>query len=197
MNEALRQNVPKATILAGLKKLSQESDKSKIQRHIYDVKLYNKLFLIIAVYTDNLALTKNQLAYPFKKHKVDIKGTRHAFTERGVINAIARPEVRADHFEDDCLNDAIECGAEEIEVHDAEQKQVTFLCDPNDFIKVKTKLTALNYQIEHSECVFIPKPNIMVRLNSNEIHDYKLFLGRLQEVEGLDEIYDNIEDDEQ
>lgn len=197
INEAIRLHVPKSTILSNLKKIAQEADKSKMFRHIFDAKLYNKLFVIIAVFTDNLGLTRSQLSYVLKRHKAEMKGVRTAFTERGIIDATARPEIRADHFEDDCLNDAIECGAEEVEVHDSAERQVTFLCSTRDLTSVKTKLTALNYQIEHSECVFIPNPNVMVRLNSNELHDYKLFRERLDTVEGFDEIYDNVEEDDE
>lgn len=118
------------------------------------------------------------------------------FTERGVIDALARPEVRIDHFDDDCETDAIECGAEEFEVHDAAQRQVTFYCDPKDFVLVKQKLTKCGYKIVDGECVFIWE-KAKVKLTDAETKNYQQFKERLQNgIDGFDTIYDNVDDGE-
>lgn len=189
-------DVPQSTIKAVLKKLSEAPDTSAVNRHLFEGRLYGKLFLIISVYTDNLALSRNQLAVPIKKHHFMLNNTKHMFTERGVIAALARPEVRADHFEDDCLNDAIECGAEDIEVHDVAQRQVAFLCEPIEFVKVKQKLTSCGYKIVEADCVFnFDGPT--VKLSEEEVKNYDFFKERLQQgLDGFDTIYDNLAEDD-
>lgn len=194
IEHALYRNVPQSSIKATLKKLSEAPDSSKMHRHIYGGRLYGKVFLVIAVYTDNLALAQNQLSHPFKKHNFFANDSKNMFTERGIIDALAPPEVRIDHFEDDCETDAIECGAEEVEVHDVAQRQVTFYCDPKEFIIVKQKLTKCGYKIVDAECVFIwEKPK--VKLTDAEAKNYQQFKERLQNgLDGFDTIYDNVDD---
>lgn len=118
------------------------------------------------------------------------------FVERGVIDALARPDILIEHIEDDCLTDAIESGAEDVEIHDAAQRQVTFYCEPNEFLKVKQKLTSCGYKIVDSECAFIweaPK----VKLREDEAKNYQQFKERLQQlVDGFDIVYDNHDDDD-
>lgn len=129
------------------------------------------------------------------QHNVEQINAKRSFVERGVFNVIARSGINIDRIEDECLSDAIECGAEDIEVDDAIEQQVTFFCDPLEFPKVKQKLTAIGHRIEHAECIFFPKIPL-VQLNENELADYDKFKDRLVFVDGLDEIYDNVENGE-
>lgn len=195
IDEAINRNVPASTIKTVLKKLSETPDTSKVHRHLYEGRLFGKVFLVIAVYTENLAQTRAQLGSPFKKHGFSINNTKHLFTERGVIEASVRPEIRDDHFEDDCLNDAVECGAEDVEVHDVAQRQVTFYCEPNEFASVKQKLIKCGYKIIDSECVFFWE-SPTVKLTEEETKNYQQFKERLsQGVDGFDTVYDNVEDE--
>lgn len=195
IDEAMKRDVPASTIKTALKKLSEATDTSKVHRHLWEGRLYGKLFIVLAVYTDNLGLARNQLAVPFKKHNFLHNNTKHMFTERGVIAALARPEVRTDHFEDDCLNDAIECGAEDIEVGDVAERQVTFYCEPNEFVRVKQKLSSSGYKIVDAECVFFWEAPTAA-LSEDETKNYDQFKERLvQGVDGFDTIYDNLDDD--
>lgn len=196
IDEAKRRDVPKITIQNFLKKLSENKDKTIYQKHLFEGKLYKKLFFIITIYTDNVARSKIHIATPFRKHLVEsANNTKRLFTERGIINAIARDDINVENFDDECLSDALECGAEDIEVGDIGEKQVTFLCDSNEFLKVRQKLTATGYQIEHSECAFFSNTNL-AQLNDTELADYKKFKERLLLIDGFDDIYDNLENDD-
>lgn len=189
--------MPQSTIKTTLKKLSETPDASKIQRHLFEGRLYGKVFLVIPIYTENLPLARNQMATPFKKHHFTTNNTKHMFNERGVIHAIARPDVRIDHFEDDCLSDAVEVGAEDVEIHDVAERQVTFYCEPNEFVKVKQKLTSSGYKIVDADCHFIWEAPT-VKLNADEAKNYEQFKERLQTgVDGFEVIYDNVDDDEE
>lgn len=194
IEEAKRHDVPAATIKTTLKKLTDQPDLKKVHRHIYEGRLYGKLYLLIVVYSENLQTTRCQLGPPFRKHNFVSNNSKALFTERGVIAAVARADVRTDHFEDDCLNDAIECDAEEIDVIDIDQRLVTFYCEPNDLPKVVQKLGSCGYTINDSERVFIwDGPGL--KLNDAEAKDYETFKGKMVEyVEGFDIIYDNVDD---
>lgn len=194
VEEALRRDVSNSTIQTTLKKCSQMTDDQLIKRQLFELRLYNKVFVVFVIYTTNLAQAKIQLGTIFRKHKADVTNTKHMFTERGVIDAIARPEVRASHFEDDCTTDAIECGADDVEIHDAAKRQLTFICDPVEINRVKQKITALGYQIEYCERSYIP--NTIVTINEAEKLDYAKFQDKLEAIDGFDDIFDNIEDDE-
>lgn len=195
IEEALKRNVPKGTIQTALKKLSESKGKEESKRLLFEYRLYKKLMVIVAIFTDRSAHVRIRMATPMKKHLAEVTNIKRLFIERGVFNVIARPDIKIDNLEDECLSDAIEFGADDIDVHDIDKKQVTFFCDPNHFFKVKHQLTAAGYQIEYSECDFFP--NIpLVELTESEQADYNKFKERLMSIEGFDEIYDNLKDDE-
>lgn len=195
IEEALKRNIPKGSIQAALKRLSESKGKEESKRLLFEYRLYKKLLVIVTIFTDRVAHVRIQMATPMKKHLAEVANIKRSFIERGVFNVIARPDIKIDNLEYECLSDAIEFGAEDIEVHDIDEKQVTFFSDPNHFFKVKQKLIAAGYQIEYSECDFFPTIPL-VELTESEQADYNKFKGRLMSIEGFDEIYDNLKDDE-
>lgn len=195
IEEAQRRDVPRSTIQNLLKKLSETKDKTAFQRHLFEGKLYKKLYFVIAIYTDSLAHTKIQIASAYKKHLVDATNTKRLFDERGVLHVIARDEIKSENIEDECLSDAIECGAEDIDVFNANERQVTFFCEPREFLKVRQKLSAAGHKIEHSEIEFFPNTQL-IQLTENELKDYKKFKVKLTNIDGFDEIYDNLDDND-
>lgn len=196
ISEALKRDVPKSTITNLLKKFEDTKDKNAYQRLIFEGRIHKKIFFVAIVYTDKVPHARHQMTYPYKKHLVDASSTKRLFDERGVINAIARSGINADNFESDCLGDAIECGAEDIEVHSVAERQVTFLCGPRDLMEVRKKLATAGYQIEDSDCIFFPNTHL-VELNDAEAADYKKFKERLTLVDGFEEIYDNLKEDDE
>lgn len=195
IEEAQRRDVPKTTIQNLLKKLTETKDKTNFQRHLFEGKLYKKLYVVISIYTESLAHTKIQIATIFRKHLVESSNSKRLFDERGILNVIARDGISPENIEDECLSDAIEFGAEDIEVFNAQQRQVTFLCDPREFNKVRQKLTAAGHKIENSEIEFFPNTQL-IQLSEGELKDYKKFKTKLENIEGFDGVYDNLDDDE-
>lgn len=183
------------TVQNFLKKLTDSKDKTVIQRHLFEGRLYKKLYVVIAIFTDNLAHTRIQIATSYRKHLVEISNTKRLFTERGQFNVTAvRDGITADNIEEECLNDAVKCGAEDIEVFNAAERHVTFFCDPKNFLQVRYKLTLAGHRIEQSECAFFPNIQL-VQLTESELVDYHKFKERLLNVDGFDEIYDNLDED--
>lgn len=197
IDEARRRDVPLATIQGFLKKLTDTKDKSQLQRHLFEGRVYKKLNFIASIYTDKLQHVKVQIATIYRKHLIENANVKRLFEERGVLHVIARDGIDANNIEDACTADAIECGAEDIEVFDANERKVTFFCEPKEFLRVRNKLTVAGYKIEHSECLFFPSTNCnLAQLNEAELKDYNKIKDKLTQIEGFDEIYDNLDNGE-
>lgn len=194
IDDALRQDIPNSTIQNFLKKQLDKSNTAKLGRYVFEVRVSN-VYAVFTVFTDNLTLAKMQLNTVLRKARVIQTDTRHMFDERGTITVTAGSNVKPDDLEEHCMNDAIECGAEDVEIDDVESKQATFFCAPSDFDKVKQKLSAAGYNSVNAEIAFYPKQAITISEADRE--HYENFKERVKTVDGFDEIYDNIsvEDD--
>lgn len=128
-----------------------------------------------------------------RKHNADQTKVKHIFAERGVINAIVRPTIQETNIEDDCTTDAIECGANDVDVFDVAQRYVTFFCEPETLLGVKTQLERLGYQVENSDIVY--EPSQMALISAAERVDYEKFKEKLMAIDGFDDVFDNIADD--
>lgn len=190
----MKNYVPKATIQAALKKASETPNAGSLQRHYFECRLYGRVFIIFAYCTTNLAQTKILLNTIFRKHNAELMRTRHVFEERGVIDAIARPEIDGATLEDDVTSDAIECGADDVHIFDGDKRLVTFFCEPRTMVAVRGALEKRGYQIEGSEWVFDIENR--VQLNEAERNDYAKFNAKLNSIDGFDCIYDNVADDD-
>lgn len=81
------------------------------------------------------------------------------FYDKGIIEVVGNEKCitkTIDELQDISTEHAIESGAEEVEVIDAETKHLTFMCEPAEIERVKQKLSVLGYNIEGAEHVYIP-----------------------------------------
>lgn len=189
---ALRNDVPKATITTALKKYTEATD-ANLRRHLFECRLYCKVYTVITFYTANLIQTRMQINTAMRKHNADQTKVKHIFTERGVINAIVRPTINETTIEDDCTTDAIECGANDVDVFDVAQRYVTFFCEPETLLGVKTGLERMGYQIENSDIVYEPSQTVLI--SAAERADYEKFKEKLNAIDGFDDIFDNVADE--
>lgn len=194
IEEAKRRYVPNATIQNLLKKLADAKEKPNDQRYLFEGRLFKKLYIVVSMYPGNYAHAKIQFATIFRKHLIEVVNAKRLFDERGVINVIARDGISVEAMEEECLNDALECGAEDVEVYDTNERQVSFTCDPIEFLKVRHKLSTLGHKVEHSECAFIPNGQL-VKLSESELTEYNKVKNKIMDLEGFEEIYDNLDDE--
>lgn len=190
---ALKYNVPRATIQSALKKMKECPDEANMRRHVFECRLYQKVFVVFTYYTINLGTTRVPLGTAFRKHNAELIKIRHMFEEKGYVDALVPPRVNESNIEDDCTTDAIECGASDVHVHNAAERQVTFYCEPNAVVGVRQNLEKLGYQIENSDISF--DAHKLVRISKKEKLDYDKFMERLRAIEGFDDVFDNIESD--
>lgn len=196
IESAIKKGVLKTTIQMALKKLKENPDASQLQRHIFECRVYNKVFMIAVYYTVNWGLTKSLVGNAFRRHNAEIIKTTHLFDEKGYINGIVRSGVNTENMQDDCETDAIETGANEVYIEDVADRQVTFYCEPQvPYINgVRQQLEKLGYKIEESGISY--EPHNLVAINVKEQLDYTKFREKLEAIDGFDELFDNIEDDE-
>lgn len=191
---ALKNNVPRVTIQAALKKLKECADEANLRRHVFECRLYKRVVVVFTYYSTNLAQTRIPLGTVFRKHNAELVKVKHLFNEKGYVDAQVRPGVNETNIEDDCTTDAIECGATDVHIHDAAQQQVTFYCEPDAVVDVRQRLEKLGYQIENSDVFF--EPLNLIGISDKEKVDYEKFKERLRSIEGFDDVFDNIEGDE-
>lgn len=188
---AMKNYVPKATIQSALKTFNDTPNATALQRYYFECRLYGRIFIIMAYCTANVAKTKIPLNTALRKHNAEMIRTRHLFDERGIIDAIAPANIdNVNGFDDAITENAIECGADDVEIFDSAKRLVTFYCEPRTLVAVRGALEKHGYQIESSEWVFDTTNRI--QLTAAEQADYAKFNQRLNEIEGFDCIYDNV-----
>lgn len=170
--------MPNATIQGVLKKCATQS--IKLKQHILEIRHGFKVFMVVVLYTENLANSKMFMAPLIKKSGSSFADTQHMFFDKGIVEVVGNDKLEtktSDELEEIATEHAIECGAEELEIIDANTKHLTvkmwrtwsldsviikkknsfqFICDPVELQRVKQKLSALGYNVAGDEHVFIP-----------------------------------------
>lgn len=190
---AIKNYVPKATITAALKKFSESPGATTHQ--IHECRLYRRVYVVISTYATNIQYTRSHINIAFRKHNAEQIRTRHMFTERGVIDAVARPGITETTIDDDVTADAIDCGADDVSIFDMAKQQVTFVCQPMRLGVVRCALERRGYQVEGCEWVF--DTDNRVDLSEAEQADYDKFVERLTTIDGFDSVYDNVGQEEE
>lgn len=128
IDEALKKKMPNSTIQNVLKKYSDPSSGDKIVKYIIEMKVLGKIYMVGVLMTENVAGTKQILTSVIKKFGGSYTSALPMFDERGVID-VSVPEklqnLDESKLEEACTDDAIECGVEEVEITDLENKIVS------------------------------------------------------------------------
>jgi hypothetical protein len=121
---------------------------------------------------------------------------RHSFEEIGYVQVTAAncQAANASEFEDFLTEHAIECDAQEVENIDFDSKSATFICRPIDIEKVKRSLLNLKYIVDDSQHIFVPTS--VLKLNENEAKVYEGLKVRLSQLDGYENIFDNVDTEE-
>lgn len=192
IEEALRRNMPMATITNNLKKFKENP--SQLKKYELEIKFMGKVFLIAKFVTENLSiLTANINTILRKEKKAAQTNIRIMFNEIGIIQISSTNGnfKSPEEFEDKLTEDAIACDAQEVEDVDFPTKSATFTCNPEYIDRVKTSLLKLGYNIEYSEDICIPLNTIT--LDEDERKQYDALLKRITQLDGFERLYDNIE----
>ncbi|XP_059608457.1 translational activator of cytochrome c oxidase 1 [Phlebotomus argentipes] len=193
IDAAVKKQVPMATIQTSIKKASSQG--ATYKRYVLEVKaVASKVYVMLVLYTDNVALAKANLQTVMKKTGSSYAELKHLFTETGIIVAVAQ-DTPAERLLEDATDHAILVGAEEVDVLDEKERLVHFTCSPAELLRIRKELEELKYEVESAEHVYIP--HNYVQLNEAEKVAYQHFRTRLNNtVDCIDEIFDNIEENE-
>uniref|UniRef100_A0A336LY41 CSON004979 protein n=1 Tax=Culicoides sonorensis TaxID=179676 RepID=A0A336LY41_CULSO len=194
IDQALKNKMPNSTIQNVIKKYS-DPNQTKLIKFVQDYKALGKVHMVAVFLTENVAGTKQNLQPIMKKFPgAGVTDCRSLFDERGIVQATAPEKMNSleeTSLEEACTEDAIECGAEEIEIADFESKIVNFMCNPVEIERFKRELTQKGYSIDFAGIVFIPKQTIT--LSPSEIETMERLKAKMKEIEGVEEIFDNVE----
>ncbi|KAH8410659.1 hypothetical protein KR009_011101 [Drosophila setifemur] len=191
IDRALKQNMPSVSIQNTLNKF--KTSKVKLQKYRLDIRYNRNVYFICILYTDNFPGVKMDATPMIKKAGGEFMDVGHLFDGFGLIQARfdTTKLPKATNLEDKATNDAIELGADEIEVIDNTEGEVNFLCSPIVLPSLSTNLAKVGYSIENSKHIFSPLN--LVRLASDDQKAYEVFIEKLRNIPGLEDIYDNVE----
>lgn len=184
-------NMPMATINNQIKKYN--SNDAQLKRHVLEIKLINKVFVICEVFSENVSGLRMNVNSVLRKCNASYADVKHMFDEIGFLQ-VTKPSgnfANAAEFEDKLTEDAIEADAQEVEDIDFETKSATFICRPMDIEKVKRSLLNFGYTVEVAEHIFIPQNTF--QLNESEMKTLESFKQKLSQLDGVENIYDNVE----
>lgn len=122
--------MPAHTIQGILKKAAgTPADSPKLKRYVLEARVLNKIFMVMVMYTDKYAGDRMVISSLFRKGGATVCDTRHMFTEKGFVDAIASEaiagsDVTPEQLEEICTEHAIESEAEELDVLDADKRHM-------------------------------------------------------------------------
>ncbi|XP_033151230.1 probable transcriptional regulatory protein MYPU_6240 [Drosophila mauritiana] len=191
IERALKQNMPSGTIQNTLNKF--KASKVQLKKYRIDIKYKRNVYLICIFYTDNFSGVKMDATPMIKKAGGEFMDVGNLFEDFGLIETRydTAKLLNESSLEDKATNDAIELGAEEIEVVDNADGSVNFLCNPLVLTSLSRNLEKAGYTVENSEHIFSPMN--VVQLSPEELKAYDVFVEKLRNLPGLEDIYDNVE----
>lgn len=196
IDQALQKDMPMATIEKNIKRFNPSD--MKLKKEFVDIKTLNKVFLVVEIFSDQIAKVKMDINTFVRKNKslgTTLADIKHSFEEAGIVIVTSKETfANSSEFEDKLTEDAINADAQEVEDIDFESKTATFVCKPIEIDRVKRDLMNLGYVIEEAQHVFVPQR--VIQLTDDENEKYQIMLQKLKAIEGVEGYFDNVEPNE-
>ncbi len=186
IDQARSVNMPKDNINRAIKRGTGElKDAAAIEEIIYEAMAPGNISMLIKTATDNKNRTISELKAVFNKTNVKMVPAgsfQHLFKQVGVIYVTANRN-NANEIE----LSAIDAGAADT-IFQSETLQI--ITDPRDLKEIKDNLEQKGIVIDSAGIIFIPVSPI--EIDSHTKIDYENILEKLDELDDVQEIYDNI-----
>jgi YebC/PmpR family DNA-binding regulatory protein len=186
IDQARAVNMPKDNIDRAIKRGTGElKDSAQIEEIVYEAMAPGNISMLIKVATDNKNRTVSELKTLFNRANVKMVPAgsfKHLFKNVGVIYIATSPE-NANEIE----LKAIDAGAADT-IFQGEILQV--FTDPRDLKEIKEQLEKENITIDNAGLIFAPL--MPVQIDSHTKIDYEKILEKLDELDDVQEIYDNL-----
>lgn len=199
MNPALRSaidkakadNMPNDNIERAIKKATGTLDGASYEEITYEGYGPFGIAIIVNVLTDNKNRTASDVRHAFSKHGGNLGETgcvSFMFDRKGYI-VIVDKENNID--EDELTMEAIDAGAEDLEVHEGVYEIYT---SPSEYDQVCSQLEEKGYAIEESEITLIPQT--YTELAEEEKEKVVRLIEKLEESEDVQDIHHNLKVEE-
>ncbi|MFA5871778.1 MAG: YebC/PmpR family DNA-binding transcriptional regulator [Parcubacteria group bacterium] len=186
VDQARAVNMPKDNIDRAIKRGTGElKDQAVIEEVVYEALAFGNIAMLIKAATDNKNRTISELKGVFAKNNAKLVPARslaHLFKNVGVIY-VDTAEKDADEIE----LAAIEAGAIDTSFQ-AEILQA--YTDPRDLREIKDNLEKKGISVESAGLIFIPLSPVAIDRETQI--DYENFLEKLDELDDVQEVYDNL-----
>ena len=186
ISKAKANNVPNDNIQRTIKKFSESND-INYEEIVYEGYGPSGVAIIVETSTDNRNRTAGNVRAAFSKYGGNLGQNgcvSYLFEEKGVITIVDEDDEIS---EDKIMEDALECGAEDIKNDEGEYSIYTA---PSDLDSVRDAIIALGYKIETADLAKVP--STYVELASEEdVENMEKMLDKFNEDDDVNAVYHN------
>ncbi len=185
INAAKAANMPRDNIERAIKRGTGEIEGAAYEEITYEGYGHNGVGIVVDVMTDNKNRTVSELRHTFSKYGGNLGETGAVswnFEQKGFFNV---PAVGLD--EDEFMMQALEAGAEDIELND---ENFDVFTSPSDFHTVLANFESLGFPVLNAELTKIPKNTI----NADDVAGKLLrLIDMLEDLDDVQKVYANFE----
>ena len=184
--KAKANNVPNENIQRTIKKFTENNDIT-YEEITYEGYGPSGVAIIVEASTDNRNRTAGNVRAWFNKYGGNMGQTgcvSYLFEEKGVITIIDEDE---DIDEDKIMEDALECGAEDIIGDEGEYKIYTAT---DDLDAVRDAIIALGYKIDTADLAKVPSTYVTLE-SSDDIENMEKMLDKFNEDDDVTAVFTN------
>lgn len=180
-------NMPNDNINRSIKRASGELGNVTYEEITYEGYGPNGVAVIVQALTDNRNRTAGEMRYIFDRSGGSLGATgcvSWMFDRKGLIVIENSGEID----EDDLMMQALEAGAEDIQLED---EVFEILTDPADFTQVRDELENNDYTIASSEVAMLPQNS--VELIGEQYEQALSMFDKLEDHDDVQNVYHNLE----
>ena len=184
--KAKANNVPNENIQRTIKKFTDNSD-INYEEITYEGYGPSGVAIIVETSTDNRNRTAGNVRAAFNKYGGNLGQNGcvgYLFEEKGVITIIDEDE---EIDEDKFMEDALECGAEDIRSEDGEY---TVYTSTADFDTVRDAIIGLGYKIDTADLAKVPSTYVELT-NEEDVENMQKMLDKFTEDEDVTAVFHN------
>ena len=184
--KAKANNVPNDNIQRTIKKFSDNSN-IDYEEIIYEGYGPSGVAIIVETSTDNRNRTAGNVRAWFNKYGGNLGQNGcvgFMFEEKGVISIVDEDE---EIDEDKIMEDALECGAEDIKSDDGEY---TIYTDSQELDSVRDAIIALGYKISTADVAKVPTTYVELT-NPEDVENMEKMLDKFNEDDDVNAVYHN------
>ena len=183
--KAKANNVPNDNIQRTIKKFTDNND-INYEEIVYEGYGPSGVAIIVETQTDNRNRTAGNVRAWFNKYGGNLGQSgcvSYLFEEKGVITIIDEDE---EIEEDKIMEDALECGAEDIK---CEEGEFTIYTATEDLDTVRDAIIALGYKIDTADLAKVP--STYVELSDEDAENMEKMLDKFNEDDDVNAVYHN------